>query len=279
MWRQGIFVPDGHTVSISDICFVAHQLQVVGSRAGIAVDIDARIVKVDSGPSLDSDVLIKCIGFEINEGVERMVGISHLRAGWIVDSGCYAVFEPHPDGGGAPGFGSYLDSMNFRCKLLAHHWATPTVPEALLKHFQTPVARMSVLRGSENGAGLMHLIAFDAERVLRMMREHVDEVLTNCMSVWTPEQFVEHNEIRWIELHDELRSTAQSSVSMPFIFAEVLEVVRSEAPHLFSADAAAAAAPLPSESSRAQASAAVLVRRDLPDSELARTLVAVPDAE
>ena len=53
---------------------------------------------VGAGAAIQADVLLKCIGFEINEGVERTSGRSHLKAGWMVDDGFYAVYEAHPDG-------------------------------------------------------------------------------------------------------------------------------------------------------------------------------------
>ena len=43
-------------------------------------------------------MLLKCIGFEINEAAERTGGRSHLKAGWMVDDGFYTVYEAHPDG-------------------------------------------------------------------------------------------------------------------------------------------------------------------------------------
>ena len=53
---------------------------------------------VGAGAPIQADVLLKCTGFAINEGVERTGGRSHLKAGWMVDDGFYAVYEAHPDG-------------------------------------------------------------------------------------------------------------------------------------------------------------------------------------
>ena len=113
-----------------------------------------------------------------------------------------------------------------------------------------------------------------------MVRDHVDEVLINCVTIWTPEQFIEHNEVRWGLLRDGLRRASTSSDSMPFFFKDVLEVVRSEVPHLFRVDASMQS--VPSSSARSQASKAISkpqIAASLLDSELARTLVAMPLVE
>ena len=101
-WKQGRFLPDGHALSIADVYFVASYLKVVHSQVGNATGVEARVVLADKGPPLEADVLLKCVGFEVNEENEAMAGRSHMKAGWVLDAGCFAIWEVRPDGGGVP---------------------------------------------------------------------------------------------------------------------------------------------------------------------------------
>ena len=66
---------------------------------------------------------------------------------------------------------------------------------------------------------------------------------------------------------------------MAFIFADVISVVRSEAPALFSEATSIATATIPCESTRLRGAQQIQASCKQPASELARTLVALPHAE
>ena len=119
VWASGGFLPEGHTVSMSDMYFVAHFLHVVSSMVGSAASLAATSLQTSSGARIATDIVVKCVGFELNEANEVLLGRSHLRGGLLVSDGLWTVFEAHPDGnfsGGA--FGSYLDNMVFKCRVL-----------------------------------------------------------------------------------------------------------------------------------------------------------------
>ena len=76
-----------------------------------------------SGDTLGADVVIKCVGFELNEGNERLLCRTRIT-GALVDDGLWCVFEAHPDANFSGGsFGSYLDSVQFMCgQVLVRYW-------------------------------------------------------------------------------------------------------------------------------------------------------------
>lgn len=283
VWRQGRFLPEGHTVSISDVYFVAHFLQVAASQAGSAMKIEARSVVADRG-SLDVDVLIKCVGFEINDGVERTVGRSHVELGWMVDDSLFVAFESHPDGnfsGGA--FGSYVDAMGFRCMLLARYWHVRDVPDTALQGSALSTARIATITSSQEGIGMSQLMEHDGDTVFEMTKEHVLKVLKGTMATWTPEEFLEHNHLSWDRAHEEIRSRAAITATMPFVFSDVVEVVRSEAPELFKDDSAVAV-DVPVSSERLGLKDTVEITRiedadGLPENEMVRAVALMPSSD
>ena len=113
-------MPDGHGVSVSDIYFVAHFCQRVNSLVGVATGFERSAVLVGRERTrLEADVLIRSIGFDINEGNERLLGRSHIRAGGQMDVGLWTIYEPHVDGvGGGFPITSYFDAVHFRIKLM-----------------------------------------------------------------------------------------------------------------------------------------------------------------
>ena len=97
-WAEGRFLPDGHTVSISDLYFIAHNAGLLQSIVGIANRFSETGVVLSGERHVEASIVIKAVGFELNEGNERLVGRSRLHGGRIVDEGLWTIFESHPDG-------------------------------------------------------------------------------------------------------------------------------------------------------------------------------------
>ena len=155
VWRQGRFLPDGHTVSISDLYFVAHFARLLRSVIGEARECSANGVTLGSGVYIPADVLIKAVGFHVNERVERILGRSRLHGGTVLGGGLWCIFESHPDGNFSSGaFGSYLDAVPVKCRMLLRYWLHPELyREQLQRVFAAPSqrssARINHVTGSE----------------------------------------------------------------------------------------------------------------------------------
>ena len=77
-WRRGLLKPDGHTVSVSDLFFIAHSMRMLSTQCGEVARLEAATVVTREATSLEADVMIKCVGFEINEGNEKLLGRAHI---------------------------------------------------------------------------------------------------------------------------------------------------------------------------------------------------------
>ena len=121
-WAQGQFLPDGHTVSVSDMYFVAHFVRRVDTIRGVASSMEAAGVVTTEGVHVGADVLVKCIGFEFNTANEQLLGRTHMSPDGLVDvRGLWAIFEAQPDGNFGSvrlPLGSYLDVASFKTCLL-----------------------------------------------------------------------------------------------------------------------------------------------------------------
>jgi len=58
--------PDGHTISVSDIFFIAHWMNKVTTKVGTVSSLSDNSVILGSGERIEADVFVPCIGFERN---------------------------------------------------------------------------------------------------------------------------------------------------------------------------------------------------------------------
>jgi len=71
--------PSGHTVSVSDIWFIAHWMNKVSSRVDTVVELSDDAVILGSGEKIKADVFIPCIGFERNTNLcEDLTGYEEV---------------------------------------------------------------------------------------------------------------------------------------------------------------------------------------------------------
>ena len=214
--------------------FVAHYVKVMGSVVGAAKLFDAATVTLSGGERIQGNLIIKAVGFNVNEGSERIVGRSRVHGGNSIESGIWSVFEAHPDGNfSSSAFGSYLDSVPFVCRTLCStgkSLSSASLRKQLDVVSSVAAARINHIKGSE--AGLGNADDDDAAEVVGMMRNHVEEVESFSHNSWSPSQFLEHNRIGWIEIHRQLhsRNGARFEGQMTYAVEPVMAVVMRERP-------------------------------------------------
>jgi len=58
--------PTGHTISVSDIFFIAHWMDKVTTKVGTIAGLSDNAIILGSGEKIDADIFVPCIGFERN---------------------------------------------------------------------------------------------------------------------------------------------------------------------------------------------------------------------
>ena len=58
-WQQGMLKPDGHTVSVSDLFFIAHHLGMMSVELGEAACLEPSGVRTKAGKLLEAGVVVK----------------------------------------------------------------------------------------------------------------------------------------------------------------------------------------------------------------------------
>ena len=245
-WAAGVLKPDGHTVSVSDIFFAAHHLQLVTTILGEAAQLECGGVRTATGDWLDAQILIKCVGFELNRGNSTLLNTQRMRGFGLVDTNLWVQVEPHLDAGqfASPFGSSYLGGVHFTAMLMLRYWHQPELASTIA-HAIPPTAPIDSFTSSAAHEGLRQLIEQDSE-IGHVLRDHVAQLASDFHETCTPTAYLLQNEQQWGSLHRRLRPLAYSTPAArlpptPYPFYDMLRLLEEEAPWLVSPEEAAGA--------------------------------------
>ena len=94
-WSEGLLKPDGHTVSVSDMFFAGHHLELVQTQLGEAARLELSGVRTLAGELIRASVLVKCVGFEKNEGNVELLRTRTMRGFGLVDANLWVQVRLH----------------------------------------------------------------------------------------------------------------------------------------------------------------------------------------
>ena len=97
-WSTGQLKYDGHTVSVSDLFYVAHHAGKASVHLGTVARLEAATVHSDRQEALPASTIVMCVGFETNQANADLVGASSMRAPGLVEPNLWVLAEPHLDG-------------------------------------------------------------------------------------------------------------------------------------------------------------------------------------
>jgi hypothetical protein len=225
--------PDGHSVSVSDAYFVAHYAGAVHSQVALTRCLCQDGLETTDGAFHAADIILKCIGFEVNEGIERLCGRSRMASDGMIDTRVWAVVEPHLDEAAnlLPLVG-HVSAIHYFSKSLVAQWTRVAVPLASIGATSVTYPRLvrtNYITASEGTEALLRSAASDPA-AHKLLSEHVEAVAGDCHASWSPETYVESNAKQWELLNDQLSASSSRTNPVSYPFTEVLEVLREESP-------------------------------------------------
>jgi hypothetical protein len=230
-WAQGVFRSDGHSVSVSDTYFIAHALNLAHSQRTTVGSFVPGGVRTVDGIFHVAQLAVKAIGFEVQDGNECLVGRSHMLPSSQISDGLFVSFEPHLDAAsnGLPFIG-YVNAINFTADTMVQYWRQPV---ALTSEHHVPRVRINHISASDGKWAMVQSLrdsAFSAK-----VRLHVERVIGDSQSSWTPELYVEENRLQWNALVNRLlciarRSGVSDRREFAYPFGDALQVLQIESP-------------------------------------------------
>jgi len=171
-WREGMLKPDGHTVSTSDVFFIAHFAKRCMTLLGEVGHLETSSVVTSAQEELDASVIIKCVGFELNEGNERLLGRLQMRCTGLVERKLWLQVEPHLDSRffSSPFGSSYLNMVRFNITLMLRYLRDPGLAERVAQ-LALPLVRINTFTASEATQGTDLLPDADPDVPLLLNRQ------------------------------------------------------------------------------------------------------------
>jgi len=100
-WDEGLLKPHNHTVSVSDLVFIAGFHGMVDLKVGEiyrALD-DGHRMELKDGSTIEADIIIKATGFLLNKQVPQITGYEKIYYNNLLDMNVAYGAEPLLDGG------------------------------------------------------------------------------------------------------------------------------------------------------------------------------------
>ncbi|CAJ1422828.1 unnamed protein product [Effrenium voratum] len=99
-WAEGLLKPHNHTISVSDLAFIAGYHGLATLRVGEIKEFrnDGHGVVLKDGSKLDCDIIIKATGFLLNDEVPKISGRRNIHSFDVLDFNMAYGAEPLLDG-------------------------------------------------------------------------------------------------------------------------------------------------------------------------------------
>jgi len=117
-WDEGLLKPDNHTISTSDLVYIAAYHGLYKMKVGEIKEYtdDGRGVELKDGSRIETDFVVKCVGFHLSDTVEKVTGCTKMYPWGSLMKNVTFVAEPLLDGGqfgGAKGGAAYEIDLGF----------------------------------------------------------------------------------------------------------------------------------------------------------------------
>ncbi|CAE7231115.1 PKS40 [Symbiodinium sp. CCMP2592] len=232
--RSGCTVPecwpkqvkhDGHTISVSDIWFVAHFMKKLRTCAGEIQWLVKDGAILSSGDFVPCDVVVGCIGFERSSFLcEKLTGRSEVRATNYLDKDMMYLADAEIDEGAFNSFfgSSVLEYGKFFSNVFVEGLRRPEDLGESLWGRDAPSVRITQRKWNQYIAVAMKLIEED-EAIAGHARRQVEERRKHFWRTLPPSSFLAVNRREWEELHQQLNGgwPVPKEQQLPYFFDEI----------------------------------------------------------
>ena len=210
----------GHTISVSDIWFIAHYLKKIETITGEVTEFYKNGVVVNGQQRIDADIIVNCIGFERNTSMAKAIcGYAETYNTNYVDKDFMYLADAYIDD---DAFNSFFGSSVIE---MVKFYMT-----VYIKYFDNPgYEKMKGMDGIEKIAiedrkwshyikGAAALILNDPE-LNQTAREQVAQRTKNFLESHDLETYIAENKREWIDTHSMLAGKPMKEEDcLPFVF-------------------------------------------------------------
>ncbi|MCG6929037.1 MAG: FAD-dependent oxidoreductase [Desulfofustis sp.] len=216
---------EGHTISVSDIWFIAHFLKKLNTVTGSVTGLYESGVIVDHHTKIDADVVVNCIGFHRNSPeVARMCGRDTMYNNNYIDKDFMYLADAYIDDDVFNSFfgSSVLEMTKFYMDVYLDYFDNPGFDQMMKTDGIASIA-INDRRWSHYIAGAEALIRHHP-RFRELARRQIDARTANFLQSHDLDTYIAANRREWRDLHQLLsgRKMAESEC-LPYVFDKLVE--------------------------------------------------------
>lgn len=215
---------DGHTISVSDIWFIAHYLKKIETVVGGISEMTETGVVLDNGRRIDADVVLNCIGFERNASAAKALsGFSEIYNTNYLDKDFMYLADAFIDGNAFNSmFGSsVLEMVKFYLEVFITFFDNPEY-ETMMKTEGIEKIDIEERNWSQYIKGAMSLIRSYPE-IREIAHRQVGQRTRNFLEIHDLKTYIAANKREWIDTHSLLAGRPMKEAEcLPYLFEKLL---------------------------------------------------------
>ena len=215
---------DGHTISVSDIWFIAHYLKKLETVGGTITGMYANGLIVDDRNRIDADVVVNCIGFQRNAGsVQEISKYTHIHTNNFVDQNFMYLADAHIDDDAFNSlFGSsVLEMIKFYLDVFLYFFDSDEY-HSMIQSDGIEAIAIEDRKWSDYisaAAVLMNKYPDIHEKA----KNQVAERTSNFMEAHDLETYIAANQREWIDTHSLLTGKSmEAEECLPYVFQKLV---------------------------------------------------------
>ena len=215
---------DGHTISVSDIWFIAHYLKKIETVTGAITDMTARAVVVNGQHHIDADIIVNCVGFERNAPlIEALSGYSEMYNNNYVDKDFMYLADAYIDADAFNSlFGSsVLEMVKFYMEVYVTYFNNPDF-ESMMRIDGIDRLPIEQRKWAHYIKGAMALIRND-RRIHDVAWKQVGQRTDNFLQAHDLKTYIEQNQREWRDMHELLTGRPMEEKDcLPYVFEKLV---------------------------------------------------------
>lgn len=215
---------DGHTISVSDIWFIAHYLNKIETLTGEITDMTSNSVVVNGQHHVAADIVVNCIGFERNAPrIEALSGYREIHHNNYVDKDFMYLADAYIDSNAFNSlFGSsVLEMVKFYMEVFVMFFDSPEY-DAMMRIEAIEKRPIAQRKWSHYIQGARALIQ-NYPRIREMAWQQVQRRTDNFLEAHDLETYIAQNKREWIDMHTLLAGRPMKEEDcLPYVFERLI---------------------------------------------------------
>ena len=215
----------GHTISVSDIWFIAHYLKKIETITGEVTEVYKNGVVVNNQQRIDADIIVNCIGFERNTSMAKsLCGYAETYNTNFVDKDFMYLADAYIDDDAFNSFfgSSVIEMVKFYMKVYIKYFDNPGY-EKMKGIDGVEKIPIEDRKWSHYIKGAEALILNDPE-LNQTARQQVAQRTKNFLENHDLETYIAENKREWIDTHSMLAGKPMKEEDcLPFVFDKLVQ--------------------------------------------------------